>query len=909
MTREYASLGKDLPLQLRRFTKRLIIANFILIVIGFIAVASFLYYNYQQLPPLFSINDYKPLLVSDVYDRKGEKVGELYNQVRVLAPYEKIPQLFIQAFLAAEDHEFFNHSGINYTANLRAMWVNFMAGSRRQGASTISQQTARSLFLSPEKTWTRKIKEALLAYKMENHLSKEEILYLYLNQIYLGQGAYGVVAAGETYFRKPLEKLSLAEMAMIAGLAPMPSRMNPVLSPKAAKDRQLHVLRRMVEVGSITQEESDKAAAEVLKVQVKKSYKDVGPYYTEIVRQMLVETLGEDMVLNQGLKIYTAMDLGAQQKAEESVREGLRRVDKRRGYRGPKKKIDIKNAEDVQKFLSASRDALFKDKRKYLEIAADGSTPALKEFERFQQTNAQGEVINNLPPYINIGEIVEGLVTKVDDSAGIVYVKFAESEGVIPLKDMAWARKFNPDLHYGEHLHIKKPSQALLEGDVIDVMVVAKVYSAPSGGKNAPKTTYKNYAHLALEQEPEVESALISFDIKTSDILAMVGGFDFNKKSKFNRAIQSQRQTGSGFKPIVYAAGLDAGLTVATPIMGAPIVYGGQKVQGDESSQGPEEEAWKPENFDGKFTGDVLMRTALKRSLNTPTIRVLEKATVPFAAEFARRLGIFSPLNMDMSLALGTSGVTVYEMNRAFSIIANKGRRFSPIIIREVKDHTGKTILKNVSLDDRFKEKLAAIEQEFATKREEYPRLVEAHEKKMQQDPHLKPLFNSFYFADQDQLISPQTAFLLTSMLQAVVSEPDGTGGRASALGRPAGGKTGTTNGYYDNWFLGFTPQVSTSVWIGLDTEKTLGRGETGGEAAIPIWLPYMQYVHKDLPVESFEPPEDIVFANVDKSTGKLSSGPDSIRVPFRKGTEPGAAPQTDQEKDVEDKSFLREDF
>lgn len=902
-------------MRLRRIIKNILLVNFIIIVLAAFSAGGILYYQYQQLPPLFSISDYKPLLVSEVFDRKGQKVNELYNQVRVLVPYDKMPPLFVKAFLAVEDDEFFTHGGFNYIAIARAVWVNTMAGSKRQGASTISQQTARSLFLSPEKNYTRKIKEALLTYKMEQHLSKEEILYLYLNQIYLGQGAYGIVAAAETYFRKPLDKLSLAEMAMIAGLAPMPSRMNPVLTPKLAKDRQRHVLRRMVEVGSITQEEADKAVEEVLKVQIKKSYKDVGPYYTEIVRQLLVETLGEDVVLNQGLKIYMGMDLSAQKKAQEVVQEGLRRIDKRRGYRGPKRKIELANTEEVQKFLTSTRDFLFKDKRKYLEIAADGSFPTLKEFKTFHQPVGDG--MDNIPPYISVGEIVEGIVVKIDDVANVAYVNFAEGEGVIPLKDMAWARKFNPDLHYGEHLHIKKVSQALLPGDVIDVMVLNKSYSAPVIGKNTSKTNFKNFAHLALEQEPEVESALLSFDLETGDIIAMVGGYDFYKKSKFNRAIQALRQTGSGFKPIVYAAGLDAGLTPATPIMGAPIVYGGQKLQGDENTQTTaasskdkeEEEAWKPENYDGKFTGDVLMRTALKRSLNTPTIRVLEKATVPFSAEFARRLGIFSPLNMDLSLALGTSGVTVYEMNKAFSVFANKGKRFTPIIIREVKDHAGNTLLKNVSLDERFKEKIAAIEQEFATKREEYPRLVQAHQQKMEQDPKLKPLVNSFYFPDHDQLISPQTAYLMVSMLQGVTMEPDGTGGRAAALGRASGGKTGTTNGYYDAWFLGFTPQISTSVWVGLDTEKTLGRGETGGDSALPIWLPYMQHVHKDLPIATFEPPEGITFATVDKVTGKVSNGADALRVPFRAGTEPGANPQTDQEKDVEDKSFLREDF
>lgn len=901
---------KGASLKIKKFFLYLILANIFLFILGAAAVFGILYYNYKALPPMLTVNDYKPLLVSEIFDRKGAKVGELYNEVRVLVPYQKIPPLFVKAFLAVEDDEFFEHKGFNYAAIIRAGWVNFMAGARRQGASTISQQTARSLFLTSEKSFQRKIKEALLTYKMEKHLNKEEILYLYLNQIYLGQGAYGIVAAAETYFRKKLDQLSLAEMAMIAGLAPMPSRMNPVLTPKQAKDRQAHVLRRMEEVGSITHEEAEKALQQILKVQIKKTYKEVGPYYTETVRQMLVEMLGEDAVLNQGLKIHLAMDAEAQNKAQESLQEGLRALDKRRGYRGAKRKLDLKNKDEFNKFLLTSRDQLFKAKRTFIEIAPDGSTSALGDFAEYHEKNSSGEIINNIPPYVNLQEVVEGVVTEVNDSANLVFVRFAEGQGIIPLKDMVWARKFNPDLHYGEHLHIKKVSTALAPGDVIDVRVLGKIFSPTPAGKNAVKTTYRDWAHLALEQEPEVEGALLSFDVGTGDIMAMVGGYDFYKKSKFNRAIQAQRQTGSSFKPVVYGAGLEAGLTVATPIMGAPIVFGGQKVQGDETHQQQEEaEAWKPENFDGKFTGDVLMRTALKRSLNTPTIRVLEKATVPFAAEFARRLGIFSPLNMDMSLALGSSAVTVYEMNRVMATFANKGKRFSPILIRNVYDHLGNPLLKNVSLDERFKEKLAAIEEEFNTKREEFPKLMAAYQAKLAKDPEAKPPHNAFYFEDHDQLISPQTTYLLTSMMQAVVSEADGTGGRAAAIGRPAAGKTGTTNGYYDAWFMGFTPQVATSVWLGLDTEKTLGRGVTGGEMAVPIWLPYMQFVHKDLPIVDFDVPENIVFATVDKITGRPATGANAIRVPFLKGTEPGSAPKTDQEKEVEERSFLREDF
>ncbi|MBY0385431.1 PBP1A family penicillin-binding protein, partial [bacterium] len=820
--------------------------NLALAFVVFLCGLGYLYYTYSTLPQLITVQDYKPLLSSDVYARGGEKIGELYSSkqgVRILVNYNDIPPLLTKAFLAAEDDSFFEHKGFNLTAILRAVWINAISGKKSQGASTITQQTARTLFLSSEKTYIRKIKEALLTYKMEKNLSKEDILYLYLNQIYLGQGAYGIAAAAETYFRKELKDLTLAEMALLAGVPTSPSRFNPVVNPKRAKERQLYVLSRMTTEGFATEEETKKAGQEVLKIQAKKVYKDTGPYFVETVRQLLVKELGEEMLLEQGLKIYTSLDLKAQIKAIESVNAGLRVIDKRRGYRGAKTQINLQDTEALEKFLSDTREKLIREKNSTLYLKPDGT---LVTFEPFAEIKKKSKEVKNIPPYIKLNEIVEGVVTKIEDTLGLVYVRFAESQGILPLSEMLWARPFNPDLHYGEHLNIKRPSQALKVGDVIDVKIIGNVFTPvkPAAKSKTPPPSYKDFASLSLEQEPEVQGALLSFDLESGDITAMIGGLDYSK-FKFNRAYQALRQTGSAFKPIVYAAGLEQGLTVATPIMGAPIVYGAKtdeekeaaKTANKKLTEQESDEAWKPENYDGKFTGDVLMRTALKRSLNTPTIRVLEKATIPYAAAYARRLGLFSPLNMDMSLALGSSGVSLYEMNKAMAIFAKNGKRFSPILVKEVKNKDGESILQNISLDQRFKEKLDALENEFADRRVEYKKALAAFQQKIAsakntEDPDdekkEKPPVNGFFFENPDQLISPQTAYLVTNMLQGVATEPDGTGGRAAALGRPVAGKTGTTNGYYDAWFLGYTPQVATSVWVGLDTEKTLGKGQTG---------------------------------------------------------------------------------
>lgn len=906
-----------------QFLRRLFILNLILTFVVVVAGLAYLYYTYTTLPKLITVEDYNPLLSSDIYARGGEKIGELYSSkqgVRFLTPYKDIPPLLVKAFLAAEDDSFFEHQGFNLSAILRAVWINTISGRKSQGASTITQQTARTLFLSSEKTYLRKIKEALLTYKMEKNLSKEDIMYLYLNQIYLGQGAYGVAAAAETYYRKKLSELTLAEMALLAGVPTSPSRFNPVVNPKRAKERQLYVLSRMATEGFVSPEDSKKAGADILKIQAKKTYKETGPYFVETVRQLLVKELGEDMLLEQGLKIYTSLDLKDQIKAMESVNAGVRAIDKKRGFRGAKKTIAMTDTTAVDAFLNESREKLIREENSTLYLKPDGT---LVTFEPFAEVRKKSKDIKNIPPYIHLNEIVEGLVTKVDDLNGLVFIRFAESQGLLPLSEMLWARPFNPDLHPGEHLNIKRPSQALKVGDVVDVKVIGNIFTptktVAKGKTKTPDINYKDYASLSLEQEPEVQSALLSFDLETGDITAMIGGLDYSK-FKFNRSYQALRQTGSAFKPIVYAAGLEQGLTVGTPIMGAPIVYGGKTDDSKKDSKNitdqESDEAWKPENYDGKFTGDVLMRTALKRSLNTPTIRVLEKATVPYAAAYARRLGIFSPLNMDMSLALGSSGVSLYEMNKAISIFAKSGKRFKPIIVREVKNKNGETIIKDLSLDQRFREKLDALENEFSDRRTDYKKsLAEYQQKKAAQgatddseeNKKDKSPVNGFFYEDPDQLISPQTAYLVTNMLQGVATEPDGTGGRAAALGRPVAGKTGTTNGYYDAWFLGYTPQVATSVWVGLDTEKTLGKAQTGGDAALPIWLSYMQYVHESLPIKDFEIPPDIEFVTVNKDTGKPA--PDGIRLPFLKGTEPSATARTYEEKQVEEKDFLRESF
>ena len=597
---------------------------------------------------MITVNDYHPLLVSEVYDRNNVKVGEFFNEKRMLLPYDQIPEKVVQAFVAAEDNTFWEHHGLNYKAIARAFFANLRAGWKSQGASTITQQVARTLLLGTAvKTYSRKIKEALLAERMEDHLTKKEILYLYLNQIYLGEGAYGVGAAAEIYFRKNIKDLTVPEAAILAGLPQAPSRYTPISHPRAAKDRQRYVLHRMAESGYITMEDAAKFAEQPVTLYVWQNFKELAPYYLETVREMLVKQLGDDTVQNKGIKVYTSMDLKKQEHAQEDVQAGLRAVDKQQGFRGATK--NLQDTKAVADFLLNTRNQLMDESSAERILLPSG------EFEPRGPLNLTGKDTNgkdrlNLPSYVPFGKPINAIVTKVDDEKGLVFVRFAESKGIIDIDSMKWARKPDPNVKSDE-APLKKPSAALSSGDVIEIKVVGKQFHSDRlQGLNHPKNKKKvalsdndvshfaDYALLELEQQPLVEGSLISIDEKNQDVLAIVGGFDF-AKSQFNRVLQAARQTGSSFKPIVYAAALDKGYTPATPIIDAPVVYE-EKEQPEEGQDEGDVKIWKPKNVSNKFNGDILFRNALIRSMNVPTVKIVENIGVEWATEYARRLGI-----------------------------------------------------------------------------------------------------------------------------------------------------------------------------------------------------------------------------------------------------------------------------
>jgi len=840
----------------------------------------------SSLPQILQIKDYKPLLVSPVYDRKNKKIGEFFRERRTLVPYERIPEKTIQAFLAAEDDQFFSHSGINYLAIMRAMMANMRAGRNVQGGSTITQQVAKTFFLSREKTFDRKIREAFLAYQLEDNLKKEEILYLYLNQINFGHGCYGIENASQTYFKKTVSELTVAESAILAGLPQAPSRYSPVLNPQKAKERQRYVLNRMATVGFITHEEAEKAVNQPVKVYVRDDFEDVAPYYQETIRQILFQQLGEETVLDQGIKIYTSLDLEKQIAAQESVRSGLKSLDKRQGYRGP---LDnIQDPAQIATFLEKQKKELILETTPERTINVEGNFDEILAKKQGKNTK--------IPSYLSLNKSYRAVVTEVNDADGLTFVDLPEVKGVIDMDTMKWARKPDPNKK-SDQAQINKPSEALKKGDVVLVKLTNENVLISRLKK---PMDFTSFITVELDQEPEVEGALISFDQDTQEILAMVGGYQFiRNKNEFNRTVQAVRQTGSAFKAIVYASALDKNYDPSSELMDAPLVY--EESIKDQEGQA-DTKVWKPTNHGKSFGGQLTFRNALVQSLNIPAVRLIEDVGVPWAMDYSKRLGVFSPLNNDFTLALGSSSLTLYEMTKVFSQFGRLGKRIKPLLIKSVFDQNNKKLMENVSLDIRFQNEMDTLDKEFGERRKNYlarsqgaavdpnsPNAVAETETPDTQNAKTKKPDEFFFFDDENQLIRPQTAYVMTSLLRGVVEDENGTAARARSLGREVAGKTGTTNGYVDAWFVGYTPQIATGVWVGYDKEKTIGKGEVGGRAALPLWLDYMKAAHDKLPQTSFPVPSGIVFANIDAETGKLASAVSKnvIKQAYIEGTEP----------------------
>jgi len=791
----------------------------VMILAGLGVGAVFYYHAVRELPDYKNIADYRPALVTSVLARDGSLMGQLYREKRFPLTFEQVPEKLRLAFLAVEDADFYSHDGVNPTAILRAFIMNMQSGKTKQGGSTITQQLIKQLLLTPERKYKRKLQEAVLAYRLESYLSKNEILTIYLNHIFLGSHSYGVEAAARTYFGKHVSELTLAESALIAGMPQAPSAYNPYRFPDAARKRQMHVLNRMRECNWITQAEHSDALAQPLAY--KSMEERMGPevdWYFEEVRRQLIELFtdefmqerGLDILLSQinlglnsealkedaklaqegpkflqknavymlGLTVETAMDPSKQLAADRSLKHGLEALSKRQGWAGPIRTI-------APQYLEA-----------HVQLA------------RFTPTDLMADAW------------VEGIVTGVDEKGADV--SLGQYKGRIGLPDMSWARTPNPKVAGIHAPAVKDAAKVLNPGDVIWVSTNIKNRKQPyAPGEVTPETVIP----LALEQQPEVQGALISMEPETGDTVALVGGYSF-ADSHFNRATQAKRQPGSSFKPIVYSAAMDNGFTAGSVILDAPVVDLNEDIR----------YLWRPSNYSGGFKGPILLRTALTQSRNLCTIRVAQQVGIPKIIERAKDLGLETEFPEVLSIALGAAEVTPINLTEAYTAFANQGLRSKARLITRITDSNGQVLYER--------------------------------------EPDVR------------QAVSPQNAFIMASLLKDVVNA--GTATRAKVLNRPVGGKTGTTNEEMDAWFMGITPHLVTGVFVGFDKLKTLGRLETGGSAALPIFVEYGKQVLDAYPPDDFTAPEGIAMAKVDPRTGLLVGGAEAgFVLPFATGTEP----------------------
>ncbi len=797
---------------MKPFFKYLLYALLGLPLLGVGCLVGAYYYVSATLPQVETLSDYQPPVITRIYADDGTIIAEYSRERRILVPYEKIPKQLVQAFVAAEDANFFKHQGLDFQSILRAALKNLKAGGISQGGSTITQQVAKQLLLTPERSFSRKFKEAILAWRMEQTLTKQEILYLYLNQIYLGHRAYGVEAAAENYFDKNVEQLSLAESAILAGLPQAPSRYSPYRHYQRAMERQKYVLERMVKEGYISAGEARLAAEEEVAIKPRlNNLLEVTAYFNEEVRRYLEERFGTELLYTGGLQVETSINLEMQQAAREAVKKNLRDHDKRQGYRGP---LQVLDEQGQSEFLARQREQL---------------------------------TLEPLQP----GSFVQALV--IGQKNKQIRCRIGDREGMIPLdKTTNWAAPIKlvsadklPSGNSGEAKETRLPVGSVIEVKVDD--------------------SSKQPLKLSLEQHPLAQSALIAIDPFSGQVKAMVGGYDFSE-SQFNRATQAKRLPGSAIKPLIYAAALDKGYTPASIILDTPLIYENQVIETGEL------EEWKPKNYEEKFYGPTTFRQALAHSRNVVTIKILEDIGLAYAANYAKKLGIETPLTRDLTMGLGSTAVTPLEMLTAFAVFANGGILVPPTYITRIRNRDGR-ILESIDPAD------------FANGMAEDQRLIR------------KP---------PRRVLSPETAYLITNIMESVVRE--GTGWRAKALNRPSAGKTGTTNNLKDAWYIGYIPQLASVSWVGYDQERTLGKNETGSKAAAPAWVNFMQQAISQYPVTEFRVPDSIEFYPIDQKNGLLLAE-DSDEARYE-AFAPGTAPtRHSEEEQLKASDFFRLDL
>ena len=702
-------------------------------IVLFVAVA--LAVAYPNLPDISDLSDYRPKLPLRVYTADGVMIGEFGEERRNLTPINEIPQVMKDAVLAIEDARFFSHGGVDYLGVIRAGFAN-MGRAKSQGASTITMQVARNVYLSAEKSYTRKIYEILLTFKLEHMLSKNQILEIYMNQIFLGNRSYGFAAASEAYFGKPLKDISIAEAAMLAGLPKAPSAYNPIINPKRARSRQLYIIERMEDNGFITAQQAVTAKNEELKI---KTGSDPGrvhaEYVAETVRQLVYNQYGDE-TYTRGLNVTTTLRATDQAVAYKALRKGIMDYERRQIYRGPEKFVDMpSNPREV-------------------EDAVD---------EALTENPDNGDVMSAV-----VLEASPKRILAVRQNSETVEIT---GEGLRPAQS-GLADKAGPNIK-------------IRRGALIRVT-------------KTPKNTWE------ITQLPEVEGAFVALDPRDGSVRALVGGFDF-QKNKFNHVTQAWRQPGSSFKPFVYSAALEKGFTPATVVNDAALFFDSGVTGG---------QPWEPKNYDGQFEGPMSLRTGLKKSKNMVSIRILQAIGAPYAQEWIGKFGFEADKHPPyLTMALGAGSVTPMQMATGYSVFANGGHRVNPYLIARITDQRGKVLME------------------------------------------IKPPV----LTASSRMIDARNAFIMNSLLQEVARS--GTAAKAQAtLKRPdLFGKTGTTNDSIDTWFVGYQPTLTAAVWMGYDTPKKLGDKETGGGLSLPIWITFMEYALKGVPVAEYPPPEGVV--------------------------------------------------
>ena len=814
----------------RSLLRTLLLVALALVGAGVLSVVGVFLWFRRGLPSVEALRDYRPPQVTKVTCADGKVCAEYFLERRTWVDTAGFPAHVRNAFVAAEDADFYRHEGLDYLGMLRAGLKALLPGGHLTGASTITQQACRNLLLSQERKLSRKIREWILTPRMERALTKDQILDLYLNQIYFGHRRYGIEEAALYYFGKHASGLSVGEAAVLAGLVQQPERINPVTSLTRARKRQAYVLGQMVKHDLLPQKEAD-AALKAPLVLGPRPAPPVGPYYVEEIRRMLVARYGEPAVLTGGMRVEIAMDPKLQALADSSLRDGLELLDRRMGYQGALGTLDPARYTALRALVErrladtgrrSEENVLLADLTPLVPARATSGQAEEEGAEEKPEASAEGEaapsadeVLVRAVPLVPLKEGLRlgGYVTAVDDGKKLATLDFVGRTGTVAFSTVAWARprgvgKFTPAP--------TKMSEVLKPGQ----LVRARVLSVPPGGKPLEVT---------LDQVPEVQGAVTVIDPATRKVLALTGGYDF-VRSSFNRATQAHRQPGSSFKPFLYTAALQSQKFTAVSVLNdAP-----EAVRDPYTGK-----VWKPHNYERSgFEGPMTLRQALTKSKNTISVRLIEALTPEVAIDFAKKAGIHSEMPNNLTLALGTGEVSELEIANAYATFDALGKYADPILLVRVADVQG-TVL-------------------------------EEHQ------------------AAPEEAIPPAVAYLGTSLMRSVVEE--GTAGAVRELARPAAGKTGTANEYRDAWFSGYTPDLVTSVWVGFDDHSSLGSGETGGKAALPIWLTFMKGAMDGRPVRDFDVPPGVQTVRIDPNTGLLA-GP---HVPgraetFLEGTAPTA--------------------